>query len=454
VPSSRSFPSRRTLRRLVPVVLGTAGLAAVGLAAPVAVAAADGGTPTSAVTVAPAPSVPRPGVPAGLPPAIEDPSPYVKQVSCDPQDKPGTVALGTLLKATYPGTTYSISRACGLDGIASEHYEGRAVDWFVSVRTPDGARTAAAFIEWLLAPDAAGHEFAAARRLGVMYLIWNDRIWGSYASAAGWRPYSGCANHPEPGWDTRCHRDHLHLSLSWAGAMGVTSFWTRTVAPVDFGPCRPADLNWAAPRAAANPSRCPDHPAVAAPVGAPAMVSALFQYSGAVVGPGGSGPVVRAVQAGLGIGADGRFGPDTAAAVARFRRSQKLPDGNRVDRPTWRALLEVATASPARPAVSGGTTGQAAGGKSAGGRAAGPTGTGQPTTWSPAPYQTLVLTPGTTSPAVAAVQRLLKVSPVSGFYGPLTKAAVVAFQKAHRIPPTGNVGPLTWKALGAAGRPA
>ena len=40
-------------------------------------------------------------------------------------------------------------------------------------------------------------------------------------------------------------------------------------------------------------------------------------------------------------------------------------------------------------------------------------------------------------------------NPVSGWYGPVTTAAVRAFQKAHRIPPTGNVGPLTWKALGA-----
>lgn len=56
---------------------------------------------------------------------------------------------------------------------------------------------------------------------------------------------------------------------------------------------------------------------------------------------------------------------------------------------------------------------------------------------------------GDSGPAVLAVQRALRVSPASGWFGPVTRAAVIRFQRAHHLPTTGNVGPLTWKALGA-----
>ena len=88
----------------------------------------------------------------------------------------------------------------------------------------------------LLAGDAAGHPYANARRLGIMYIIWNNQIWGSYRAGEGWRAYGQCAAHPEPGYDASCHRDHIHFSLSWAGAQGRTSFWTRSVAAPDYGP--------------------------------------------------------------------------------------------------------------------------------------------------------------------------------------------------------------------------
>jgi peptidoglycan hydrolase-like protein with peptidoglycan-binding domain len=63
-----------------------------------------------------------------------------------------------------------------------------------------------------------------------------------------------------------------------------------------------------------------------------------------------------------------------------------------------------------------------------------------------APYVKLVLTYDSSGPAVTAVQRLLGVTP-TGWFGPRTQAAVRAFQAGHKIPTTGNVGPLTWAAL-------
>ena len=391
---------------------------------------------TAAIAPAPTPSLPK-----GLPLEIEDASPYLRQVSCDPHAQPGTVALGKLLLSTYPGTRYTIERVCDAD--LSEHYEGRAIDWTVSARDPAGAAKAAALLGWLGAPDAAGHEFANTRRLGIMYVIWNGRIWGSYANAASWRPYSTCATHPEPAWDTTCHRDHVHLSLSWAGARGVTSFWTGKAAPTDYGPCRPADLNWAMPRPAVNPSPCPTYPLVTAPARASSTASALFQFSGAAVGQGSTGPVVRVVQAALGIGVDGQFGPGTASAVSDFRTAHGLSTGTSVDPATWRALLIAATASlPApAPAPVGATPGR---GEPLPAPARPKVAKTSPLT----PYTKLVLTPGSRGEAVVALQRALKVTPVSSWFGPVTKTAVIAFQKTHKIQPTGNVGPLTWKALG------
>ncbi|MDQ1287860.1 MAG: hypothetical protein QG622_1425 [Actinomycetota bacterium] len=289
-----------------------------------------------------------PAVSVRLPAGLEGEAPYVPQTSCDEEAKPGAVLLGKLLVATYPGTSYGITRACGADGGPSEHYEGRAVDWMVDADDPKEAARAGAFLGWLMATDAAGNRFANARRLGVMYVIWNDAIWGPYR-APGWRPYQDCVTHPSREFRTSCHRDHVHLSLSWAGALGRTSHWSGAVAPTDYGPCRTPGLNWAPRRTGANPSPCPTQPVVRPVEGAPSTLVALVRYSGATAGRGSTGPVVRAVQVALGIFADGVYGPVTADAVAAFRRNAHLPGGNRLDAATWRALLTFVAAVPTSP---------------------------------------------------------------------------------------------------------
>jgi peptidoglycan hydrolase-like protein with peptidoglycan-binding domain len=354
---------------------------------------------------------------------------------------PGAVALGDLLRATYKGTSYGIARACGSDGMASEHYEGRAVDWMVSRRNPAQLAQATSLIDWLLKADAAGRPYANARRLGVMYLIWDDHIWGAYRPGDGWRPYSTCAKHPEPASDTACHRDHVHISLSWAGAMRRTSFWSGRVAPADYGPCRPADLNWAAPYTAPRTTPCPPHPTVRAPAKASSVASALYAASGAQLGPGSTGPLVTALQRGLRVVADGSFGPITGTAVSALRVSHGLRAGQVVDAATWRALLgAVATGAGTTPAPSPAPSPVPA---------PKPTPSPAPTpapTGPLAPYVKLVLTYDSSGPAVTAVQGLLGVTP-TGWFGPRTQAAVRAFQARHKIPTTGNVGPLTWAAL-------
>ncbi|HRY10451.1 MAG: peptidoglycan-binding protein [Actinobacteria bacterium] len=58
-----------------------------------------------------------------------------------------------------------------------------------------------------------------------------------------------------------------------------------------------------------------------------------------------------------------------------------------------------------------------------------------------------ILTSGMEHRAVKRVQKLLGVSPQTGYFGPVTLAAVKTYQRAHGIPTTGVVGPLTWASL-------
>jgi peptidoglycan hydrolase-like protein with peptidoglycan-binding domain len=60
------------------------------------------------------------------------------------------------------------------------------------------------------------------------------------------------------------------------------------------------------------------------------------------------------------------------------------------------------------------------------------------------------LTVGSTGAAVTALQNQLGVSPATGYFGSITKAAVVAYQSANGVPSTGYVGALTRAKLNAS----
>lgn len=139
---------------------------------------------------------------------------YMPQTTCTPSAKPGTKALLKLLIKTWGGSSSGISRGCGV-GTRSEHKEGRALDWHMSVKNKSQRKRVASALSWITANHGE-----VALRLGIMYVIWNQRIWSVYYPELGWRKM------PNRGSATANHKNHVHISLSWDGAYQQTSWWT------------------------------------------------------------------------------------------------------------------------------------------------------------------------------------------------------------------------------------
>ena len=143
--------------------------------------------------------------PRVLPGAIEPLAGYQPQTTCSPRSKPGVANFASRLLAAYPTTrSLGIVRSCSVGGL-SEHKEGRAFDWGVSAKTPGGRAKAARFLTWLLKKDKYGNEYAMARRLGIQYVIWNRKIWGSYNAS----PRLAEVHRRQPAHRPRAHLVHL-----------------------------------------------------------------------------------------------------------------------------------------------------------------------------------------------------------------------------------------------------
>jgi len=149
-----------------------------------------------------------------FPDQIDAYSEYDGADTCSDYDKPGATMLRDLLEKAYPGTQGYISRECSSGG-SSEHHEGRAIDWMVSAQTE--RPLADDLFAWLLAKDAYTNTHAMVRRLGIMYIIWDRQIWRAYSPEDGWQPYNG----------SNPHTDHVHISMSWDGALEDTTWTTK-----------------------------------------------------------------------------------------------------------------------------------------------------------------------------------------------------------------------------------
>jgi hypothetical protein len=155
---------------------------------------------------------------------VEPYATYQPQTICSPNAKPGALRLSSWLQKEYPGSgSLGIARSCQ-DGGVSEHKEGRAFDWAVDVGSARDRGYVAAFMQRIFATDADGNKHALARRMGIMYLIWNDQIYSSYYGFTA-RPYHGCRVLAGCSATLR-HRNHVHISLSRDGGAGKTSWYT------------------------------------------------------------------------------------------------------------------------------------------------------------------------------------------------------------------------------------
>ncbi len=252
--------------------------------------------------------------PVKLPAQLDVQAGYAGQNSCDPTDKPGSVAYGQLLTSIYPAGVYGISRSCTEYG-TSEHKDGRAIDFMINAKDPAQRKVGDAIVNWVTADNGA-----IARRLGVMYLIWNGKFWGGYAPEDGWIPYQG----------SNPHTDHIHTSLTWDGAMKRTSWWTGVALPVwDRGPCVAATGEYAPIYLAARTSPCPS------PL-------AALRTSHATAVLGSSGAEVTFAQKLLVGSATGTFTSSFWRVVRDWQARKHLPVTGVLDQATW-ALLDPAS---------------------------------------------------------------------------------------------------------------
>ncbi|TPG19211.1 peptidoglycan-binding domain-containing protein [Pedococcus bigeumensis] len=335
-----------------------------------------------------------------LPSALDIAPPYQAQRLCDPHAKPGVVAFAKLMTANYKlgSADGGITRNCN-SGL-TEHSEGRAWDWMLSVNKPNEKAVADAVTQWLSAPDAQGRPGAMARRFGIMYIIWNHKMWRAYDPARGWATYTG----PVP------HTDHVHFSFSWDGAYGHTSWWTgKALTKVDPGPA-----------STPKPTTPPQPPS--------AVYSLLIQ--------GATGPDVALAQKVIGTTADGVFGPKTTTALRAWQAAHGVKVTGQLDPATWAKMVALKLIPPR-----GATTPP---------KPTTPPPPAKPPTTTPssplAPYAKLTIAKGAKGAAVTALQKALGIA-ADGAFGPQTEAAVKAFQTRRNLPANGIVGPSTWAAL-------
>jgi peptidoglycan hydrolase-like protein with peptidoglycan-binding domain len=300
-----------------------------------------------------------------------------------------------------------------------------------------------------------------ARRLGVMYVIFDGRIWSSYRAGDGWRAYTGGES----------HADHIHISMSWAGAAKRTSWWTGKAVGPDYGPCVQIQGNAAPPWSGPRDTPCPTPIDPMTLTGTPLLAREA------------TGAYVVQLQLRLSVTpVTGFFGPITEAALTAFQKAHGLPVTATTTPATWSALRGGSTVSPppapttqtvtagrALPATMrysvrkgdslsriAATWGSSVGGiKSASRLTSDTIRVGQivivPVRSGITKFTWTWLDKGDQGVAVKALQTALRMKPKyrTGLFGDITKAEVNKLKAAHGWPVDGVAGPGVWRALGA-----
>ncbi len=157
--------------------------------------------------------------------AVEDYSSYQPARTCVKKAKPGTRALARWIDRKYVGGRAVASvRSCGTGG-TSEHKEGRAIDWMMNASKRTDKRQVGRFLAKIFAEDKAGNPHALARRMGIMYVIWDDKMYASYREFAPTKYKSSSCKKIKKCSPTLRHRDHVHISLNRKGAKAKTSWY-------------------------------------------------------------------------------------------------------------------------------------------------------------------------------------------------------------------------------------
>ena len=153
---------------------------------------------------------------------------YQPQTTCKRTPKAGVLMLADWLVARGGGYG-AIARSCA-GSSRSEHKEARAFDWILDATDPVEKALADAMLDEVLAPDDTGQPHALARRMGIMYVIWNDRMYASYDGFVPKRYLSSGCRTRRTCSPTLRHRDHVHVSLTRRGAKGRTSWYYAQAA--------------------------------------------------------------------------------------------------------------------------------------------------------------------------------------------------------------------------------
>ena len=148
---------------------------------------------------------------------------YQPQTRCKDTPQRGMLLLASWLTARGGGYG-PISRPC-IGSSTTEHKESRAFDWLLDATDPADVALAAALLDELFAPDDTGSPHALARRMGIMYVIWNDRMYASYDGFVQKRYLSSSCRTRRTCSTTLRHRDHMHVSLTRRAARGRTSWY-------------------------------------------------------------------------------------------------------------------------------------------------------------------------------------------------------------------------------------
>ena len=232
-----------------------------------------------------------------------------------------------------------------------------------------------------------------ARRFGINYIIWNRQQWKAWAPERGWTAYYGVSP----------HTDHIHFSFNWDGAYKRTSWWSGV----------------AVTKPLTGPTGSTTTPTPPPPAPAPVITSTGYP----LLAQGATGADVVLAQKVIGVTADGRFGPVTAAALATWQTKHGLAGDQEARQ---RDLVE-----DGRPQAD-----------------PGPAATRSRST------ATSCSRRGSTGAAVTALQKAIGKLTVDGSYGPTHRGAGArSTRQSKGLTVTGVTDTGVWYALHGHGRP-